>query len=166
VEENIRNGLVYCPQGGEVFRSLSVEDNLRMGGFHVLEPKALRESAEKVFDLFPILFERKRQLAGNLSGGERQMLAIAMSLMSLPRLLLLDEPSGGLAPFLVERVFASITEINRRLRLPVLLVEQNVKQALAIATRFWVLRSGEVVFTGDPAEFAGHGDAQRAVLGF
>ncbi len=137
-------GLGIVPQEGGIFADLTVDENLVMGGYTV--PRAdLRPSMESVFQLFPVLAERRAQLAGTMSGGERQMLAIAMSLIARPRLLLLDEPSTGLAPALVERVMESIVDINRRLGTTILLVEQNVNQALAVAEKVYVLRLGEVI---------------------
>jgi branched-chain amino acid transport system ATP-binding protein len=137
-------GLGIVPQKGGIFADLTVDENLAMGGYTVLRAE-LREGLEAVFQLFPVLAERRTQLAGTMSGGERQMLAIAMSLIARPRLLLLDEPSTGLAPALVERVMESIVDINQRLGTAILLVEQNVNQALAVAEKAYVLRLGEII---------------------
>ena len=133
-------GIGYVPQNQNVFADLTVTDNLRMGGY--LRPRSLGAEMEEVFDLFPRLKERRRELAGNLSGGERRMLSIGLTLLLKPKLLLLDEPSSDLAPAMVDLVFAAIGEIHRRLSLPILLVEQNVEKALAIAERVVVLVRG------------------------
>ncbi len=136
-------GVGIVPQEGGVFPELTVDENLAMGSYH-LSRTVVRERLEVVFTLFPALAERRRQLAGTMSGGERQMLAIAMSLLPDPRLLLLDEPSTGLAPALVERVLESVVQINRH-GTAILLVEQNVTQALQIAHTACVVRLGEIV---------------------
>jgi len=133
-------GIGYVPQNQNVFADLTVADNLRMGGY--LRPQGLRAEIASVFDLFPRLKERRQELAGNLSGGERRMLAIGLTLLLKPKLLLLDEPSSDLAPSMVDLVFEAIGEIHRRLSLPILLVEQNVEKALAIAERVVVLVRG------------------------
>lgn len=133
-------GIGYVPQNQNVFADLTVTDNLRMGGY--LRPQSLAAEMEKVFDLFPRLKERRREVAGNLSGGERRMLSIGLTLLLQPKLLLLDEPSSDLAPAMVDLVFEAIVEIHRRLSLPILLVEQNVEKALAIAQRVVVLVRG------------------------
>ena len=133
-------GIGYVPQNQNVFADLTVTDNLRMGGY--LRPQNLAAEMEEVFDLFPRLRERRREVAGNLSGGERRMLSIGLTLLLQPKLLLLDEPSSDLAPAMVDLVFEAIGEIHRRLSLPILLVEQNVEKALAIAQRVVVLVRG------------------------
>ena len=133
-------GIGYVPQNQNVFADLTVTDNLRMGGY--LRPRSLGAEMEEVFDLFPRLKERRREMAGNLSGGERRMLSIGLTLLLKPKLLLLDEPSSDLAPAMVDLVFEAIGEIHRRLSLPILLVEQNVEKALAIAERVVVLVRG------------------------
>ncbi len=136
-------GVGIVPQEGGVFPELTVDENLAMGSYHI-QRTLVRERFEVVFELFPTLAERRRQLAGTMSGGERQMLAIAMSLLPDPRLLLLDEPSTGLAPALVERVMQSIVQINRH-GTAILLVEQNVSQALEVAQTAYVVRLGEII---------------------
>ena len=135
-------GLGYVPQTGNVFADLSVADNLRMGAF--LRPAGLAAGLEEAFALFPQLKDRYRASASSLSGGERRMLAIAMALIPKPRMLLLDEPSSDLSPVMVQTVFAAIRDIHQRLSLPVLLVEQNVNEALALASRVCVLVRGTV----------------------
>jgi branched-chain amino acid transport system ATP-binding protein len=150
---NIADGLALVPQGHGIFRTLSVRQNLELGGFSVTERALLTERMQQVFALFPVLAEQQ-QIGGTLSGGQQQMLAIGMALMSGPRLLILDEPSIGLAPLLVERVMVSIREINVSFGTAILLVEQNLKHGLAIAQRAIVLNRGAKVFDGDPGELA------------
>jgi ABC-type branched-subunit amino acid transport system ATPase component len=133
-------GLGYVPQTSNVFADLSVLDNLRMGAF--LRPAALAAESERLFALFPVLAERRRERAGNLSGGERRMLSIALTLLLQPKLLLLDEPSSDLSPVMVDQVFQAIERIHRERAIPILLVEQNVAKALALASRVCVLVRG------------------------
>jgi branched-chain amino acid transport system ATP-binding protein len=144
---NVRDGISFVP-GHSVFGDLTVLENLRMGGYTVdwtrTDEGGADERLRAVYELFPLLKERRWQAAGTLSGGQQQMLAIGMALMLRPRLLLLDEPSLGLAPALVQRVIASVVEINRRLGTAILLVEQNVKQALRFSARCYVLKLGRV----------------------
>ena len=140
-------GICQVLEGGRVFTELTVLENLELGSFGAKARKAKDENLERVFDLFPRLEERRRQEAGTLSGGERQMLAIGRALMSAPRLLMLDEPSFGLAPILVEQIFAMITEINKQ-GVTVLLVEQNVRAALELTQRAYVIENGRVVGEG------------------
>jgi len=151
---NIADGLALVPQGHGIFRTLDVRQNLELGGFVVTDRQVLAERLERVFALFPILQERQQQIGGTLSGGQQQMLAIGMALMSGPRMLILDEPSIGLAPLRLERVMASIREINRTYGTTILLVEQNLKHGLAIASRAVVLNRGAKVYDGDPAALA------------
>lgn len=151
---NIADGLALVPQGHGIFRTLTVRQNLELGGFVVTDRRVMAERMAQAFALFPILQERQQQIGGTLSGGQQQMLAIGMALMSGPRLLILDEPSIGLAPLLVERVMASVREINRTLGTTILLVEQNLKHGLAIAARAVVLNRGSKLYDGDPAELA------------
>jgi branched-chain amino acid transport system ATP-binding protein len=142
-------GIRFVPQEGNVFPSLSVEDNLRMGALRLAGDRAAHAARfEDVYEIFPILRERRGVRAQVLSGGERQMLAISIALMTQPRLLLLDEPSAGLAPILVTRVFETIRTIRDRFGMSVLLVEQNVNEALRIVDEVCVLQEGRVVFTG------------------
>jgi len=154
---NVKAGIAFVPQGHGVFPDLSVMENLELGA-HSLEEGEMGERLEAVFSLFPILEERRRQKAGTLSGGQQQMLALGMALVLRPQLLLLDEPSLGLAPLLVQRVLETVVEINRRFKTAVLLVEQNVKQALQIARRVYVMKVGQVVYAGPPESLA---QAQR-----
>jgi branched-chain amino acid transport system ATP-binding protein len=144
---NVRDGISFVP-GHSIFGDLTVLENLRMGAYTVdwttVDEGEPDMRLQAVYELFPVLDERRGQVAGTLSGGQQQMLAIGMALMLRPKLLLLDEPSLGLAPALVQRVIDSVLEINRRLGTPVLLVEQNVKQALRFSTRCYVLKLGQV----------------------
>ena len=143
-------GIVQVPEGRRMFARLTVLENLKMGAFIVRDPAVVRERIDHVFTVFPRLRERLNQTAGTLSGGEQQMLAIGRALMTRPKLMLLDEPSLGLAPILVEQIFATISEINAQ-GVTILLVEQNAHQALAIAARGYVLQTGRVVLAG-PSE--------------
>ena len=139
---NVRDGLSFVPQGHGIFTDLTVRENLELGGYSVGAADPDRLAA--IYDLFPILKERQDQRAGTLSGGQQQMLALGLALVLRPKLLLLDEPSLGLAPVLVQRVLESVQEINRRFGTAVLLVEQNVKQALRIAGRVYVMKVGQI----------------------
>jgi len=142
--ERAANGLGYVPQNGNVFADMTVMDNLRMGAF--LRPRELAQAVEEVFALFPRIRERSGEKAGNLSGGERRMLSIGMTLLLKPKILLMDEPSSDLAPSMVDKVFQSIVEIHRSLSIPILLVEQNVNKALEISSRVCVLVRGHEAF--------------------
>jgi len=147
-------GISHCPEGRRIFGSLTVAENLRLGAVSVADAAATAAELENVFALFPLLKERLGQAGGTLSGGEQQMLAIGRALMSRPRLLLLDEPSLGLAPLMVERIFETISELKRQGR-TILLVEQNVHQALDVADRAYVLETGRITLEG-PAETLRH----------
>ena len=151
---NIADGLALVPQGHGIFRTLNVRRNLELGGFSVNGRDLIAERMEQVFALFPVLRERQAQIGGTLSGGQQQMLAIGMALMPAPRLLILDEPSIGLAPMLVERVMESVLEINRNYGTSILLVEQNPRLALKIATRAVVLNRGAKIYDGAPEVLA------------
>ena len=146
----VRLGISQCPEGRHIFGRLSVSDNLRLGAVSRSDAAEVAKDLDTVFELFPLLKERLGQAGGTLSGGEQQMLAIGRALMSRPRLLLLDEPSLGLAPLMVERIFATIAELKRQGR-TILLVEQNVHQALDIADRAYVMETGRVTLDG-PAD--------------
>lgn len=152
--ENIAAGLAFVPQGARVFRDLTVAENLRMGGF-TLEPALLDERREAALASFPVLRERARQRAGALSGGQRQMLAFAMALMLRPKLLLIDEPSIGLAPMLVARIFDTIGRIREELGTSVLIVEQQAQQILRIADEVFVIRAGQLISQGPAAAYRG-----------
>ncbi|HET8578208.1 MAG TPA: ABC transporter ATP-binding protein [Methylomirabilota bacterium] len=153
----VRRGLGLVPQEHFVFADLTVSENLELGAFSLADPKVVTEQRDKVLALLPVLAERRRQLAGTLSGGEQRMLSLGMVLMRRPRLLLLDEPSLGLAPLLVERIMETIRDISRRDNLTVLLVEQNVRHALAIARRVYVMRTGRVLLEETAAAMAARG---------
>ena len=157
-------GIVHVPEGRRIFPEMTVVENLRMGSFHRSSRKDRKKNFERVFSLFPRLEERQKQLGGTMSGGEQQMLAIARGLMANPRLLLLDEPSLGLAPLLVKNIFQIISEINRQ-GVTILLVEQNVRQSLLIAHRAYVLETGRVVLSGGGRELLNDDVVQKAFLG-
>ena len=159
-----RVGLAHAPEGRRVFARLTVHENLEMGAFARSKGTDLAPDFERVHALFPILEERERQAAGTLSGGEQQMLAIARALMARPKLLMLDEPSMGLAPIVVERIFETIAAINRQ-GVAVLLVEQNAQMALAVATRGYVLESGEIVLADSGEALLGNPEVRKAYLG-
>jgi branched-chain amino acid transport system ATP-binding protein len=148
--QNVRDGYAFIPQGHGIFRSLSVADNLSLGGFTEQDATQLAARQQMVFKLFPILEERAKQIGGTLSGGQQQMLAIGMALMHGPKLMVLDEPSIGLAPNLVEKVMRSIREINQTLGTTIVIVEQNVKASLPVADDVIVLKTGSKVYEGLP----------------
>jgi branched-chain amino acid transport system ATP-binding protein len=148
--ENVADGLAFIPQGHGIFASLSVRDNLDLGAFALRERAKLGERLDTVFTLFPVLAERRSQIGGTLSGGQQQMLAIGMALMHAPRLIILDEPSIGLAPNLVDKVMQAIREVNRRFGTTIVMVEQNVRYSLPIADRVAVLKTGLKIYDGPP----------------
>jgi branched-chain amino acid transport system ATP-binding protein len=160
----VEHGVVQVPEGRKIFPSLTVLENLELGSYISTAKARRREGLERVFALFPRLKERERQAAGTMSGGEQQMLAIGRALMARPRVLMLDEPSLGLAPIIVKEIFRIIGEINR-LGTTVLLVEQNTRQALALSRRGYVLENGRVVLEGSGAELLGNEHVKRAYLG-
>jgi len=157
-------GISQSPEGRMVFANLTVEDNLELGAYRRKDRPAIRKDRDSVYTLFPRLLERRRQTSGTLSGGEQQMLAIGRALMSRPRLLLLDEPSLGLAPLLVREIFRTILEINRT-GVTVLLVEQNAHMALSIAGRGYVLETGRVQIEDQAARLLQNEDVKKAYLG-
>ncbi|MFF7397875.1 ABC transporter ATP-binding protein [Achromobacter sp. NPDC008082] len=161
----VTQGIAMIPEGARVFARQPVEQNLRLGAYTVRDERVYRERLERVYTLFPRLKERREQLAGTMSGGERQMLAIGRALMSGPRLLLIDEPSLGLSPLLVEQVFDALAALNRDDGLSVLLVEQNMAQALEVASRAYVMQSARVALSGEAAELAASDEVRRAYLG-
>jgi branched-chain amino acid transport system ATP-binding protein len=162
--EIVRSGIAYVPEGRHLFGRLTVLDNLLLGAFSHREAGERARSLEEVTALFPVLRDRSDQLAGTLSGGEQQMLAIARGLMSRPRILLLDEPSLGIAPRLVSRIYEALAAINRA-GLTLLLVEQNVRAALAVASRAYVLQTGRIVREGASADLLGSDLVRKAFLG-
>ena len=164
IEDRVAAGLSLVAEHRELFASMSVEDNLKLGAFRVARAQAAR-SFERVYALFPRLKERQRQLAGTLSGGEQQMLAMGRALMGTPRLLMLDEPSLGLAPIIVADIFRTIGEL-RTSGVSVLLVEQNAQAALKIADRAYVMELGEFILSGSATELATHDRVAASYLGF
>jgi len=160
----ISKGISQSPEGRKVFRRMTVRENLEMGAYHRNDNTTVREDMDRVFELFPRLNERIKQEAGTMSGGEQQMLAIGRALMSRPKLLLLDEPSMGLAPVLVERIFQTIQEINQQ-GTTILLVEQNANVALDIATRGYVLETGSIVNSASAEKLREDPKVREAYLG-
>ena len=160
----VRKGVCQVPEGRRVFARMSVQENLEMGGFILTDKAEISQGIERAFALFPRLAERRKQAARTLSGGEQQMLAMGRALMSNPRLLLLDEPSMGLAPMLVEKIFEIVVEINKT-GTTIMLVEQNASMALSIAHRAYVLETGEVVLSGNARELAENPEVRKAYLG-
>jgi branched-chain amino acid transport system ATP-binding protein len=159
----VERGIVYCPPGGEVFRRLNVDENLEVVKHKIKDPKETQRNIDRVFDLFPALAYRRRLKAGVLSGGERQMLALGMSLMLEPKLFLIDEPSGGLSPLYVDKVFDAIRRINEEFGTTVVVVEQNLKHALELCEDVYVLRTGRMVYQGQRSEIQ---DVNAELLGF
>lgn len=162
--EIVRLGVFHCPEGRGIFRDMSVLENLQLGAHLRHDPSTVAEDMTRMLRLFPVLGERKRQSAGTLSGGEQQMLAIARALMGRPKLLLLDEPSLGLAPNLVQEVFRIIRRINQD-GVSILLVEQNAHMALAVANYAYVLENGQIRLEGPASELAGQDEVRKAYLG-
>jgi branched-chain amino acid transport system ATP-binding protein len=160
----ISKGIAQSPEGRKIFHRMTVRENLEMGAYHRNDNAAVSEDMDRVFELFPRLQERVKQEAGTMSGGEQQMLAIGRAIMSRPKLLLLDEPSMGLAPVLVERIFQTIQEINQQ-GTTILLVEQNANVALEIATRGYVLETGSIVNSASAAKLREDPKVREAYLG-
>jgi branched-chain amino acid transport system ATP-binding protein len=160
----VHRGLIMVPEGRCLFPSLTVLENLELGSFQSQVRQHRRQSLERAYAIFPRLSERAGQKAGTLSGGEQQMVAIARALMGMPRMLLLDEPSLGLAPFIVRTMFEVIAEINAQ-GTTVLLVEQNVQHALAVSSQAWVIENGEIVLSGSGQEIMTNEHTRRAYLG-
>ncbi|MBI3975034.1 MAG: ABC transporter ATP-binding protein [Armatimonadetes bacterium] len=160
----VYKGIGHAPEGRRIFARLTVEENLKMGAYARSDAQGIRDDMDRVFVLFPRLKERIAQVAGTLSGGEQQMLAIGRALMARPRLLLLDEPSMGLAPVLVEQIFETVKSINQQ-GTTILLVEQNAYMALTIAHRGYVLQTGEIALSGRAEELQANEEVRRAYLG-
>lgn len=160
----IRLGLAQVPEGRRIFASMTVQENLEMGAYIRRDRDKIQQDYERIFDRLPRLKERRRQIAGTLSGGEQQMLAIGRALMSNPKMLLLDEPSMGLSPLLVNEIFSIIRDVNSS-GMTVLLVEQNAKQALEIADRAYVLETGTISMSGPASELAANEKVRAAYLG-
>ena len=161
--EIVRLGIAQAPEGRRIFSRMTVLENLQMGAT-IADPASFDEDLAHVFGLFPILDQRRGQRGGTLSGGEQQMLAIARALMSHPRLLLLDEPSLGLAPLMVKQIFGAIREINERQKTTVLLVEQNAHQALQFADRGYVMQTGRIMLSGSGPELRANPEVRSAYL--
>jgi len=162
--ELVARGMAHAPEGRGIFLNLTVRENLDLGAYLRRDKDAIARDTERVFGLFPILAERRSQVAGTLSGGEQQMLAVGRALMSSPKLMLLDEPSLGLAPQVVERIFAVLREVNDA-GVALLLVEQNAHKALQLAHRAYVLETGNVVMTGTGKELLASPEVRKAYLG-
>jgi branched-chain amino acid transport system ATP-binding protein len=160
----VAKGVAQSPEGRKIFPRLTVLENLQMGAYLRKDKAGIAETMERVFHLFPVLRERRNQAGGTLSGGEQQMLAIGRALMSQPRVLLLDEPSMGVAPLLIVRIFDAIKELNRE-GVTVLLVEQNAHMALNAATRGYILESGRIVLSGNSRDLIGDPRVRQAYLG-
>ena len=165
-EAIVRRGVAHVPEGRGTFVRLSTEENLKLGAYTRRDRGAVAEDLERVFHYFPRLRERRHQQAGTLSGGEQQMLAVGRALMLRPRLMLLDEPSFGLAPLIVQELFEILRSINRDERVSMLLVEQNATLALALADRAYLLETGRVVMSGAAAEIAADEAVRKSYLGY
>ncbi|MCD4817555.1 MAG: ABC transporter ATP-binding protein [Candidatus Cloacimonetes bacterium] len=155
IAENIKSGLTFAPQGNRVFDELTVKDNLDLGGY-LLSKNELKDRIEQAFETFPILKKRSKQIAGKLSGGEQQMLALARALIPNPKLLLLDEPSLGLAPNLLNDVFEKFVDINKTFGVSMLIVEQKVNKIIKISDKIYSIKLGKVAFEGKPKELIGY----------
>jgi branched-chain amino acid transport system ATP-binding protein len=162
--EIIENGIIQVPEGRRIFPFMTVKENLEMGSYNRRAREKSRESLQRVYELFPHLAERKDQLGESMSGGEQQMLAVGRGLMAGPKILMLDEPSLGLAPIVVEMIFHVLQEVNRR-EVTILLVEQNVKESLDISSRGYVLENGRVVLEGAGKDLLGNSYLKKAYLG-
>jgi branched-chain amino acid transport system ATP-binding protein len=165
-EAVVRMGVAHVPQGRGTFPELTVEENLEIGAYTRRDRSGIKADIERWYDTFPRLEERRNQLAGSLSGGEQQMLAVSRALMSRPRLLLLDEPSLGLAPLIIQDLFHRFAALNKEQGTTMFIVEQNANLALGIADRAYVIEAGEVVLSGTAAELQANDDVRKAYLGF
>ena len=162
----VKKGIIQVPEGREIFPDLTVRENLWMGAYLRKDSSAIREDLRFVFDLFPILHERRSQIAGTLSGGESQMLAIARGFLSSPRILMLDEPSLGIAPVVRDAIFHVVQQIYEERGITILLVEQNAKWALGVSSRGYILENGEVALEGKGTELAENEYVKKAYLGY
>ncbi len=164
-EKIVELGVIHVPEGRKIFTVLNVEENLLMGAYLRKDKKEIQDDLENIYELFPRLKERKTQMGGTLSGGEQQMLAIGRAMMSKPKLLMLDEPSMGLAPIIVQEIYETITRLNKERNLTVLLVEQNANLALQAAHHAYVIETGEIVLEGSGKELLGDDRVRKAYLG-
>ena len=165
-EDIVRLGIAHTPEGRGTFMNLSVEENLRLGAYVRRDRGALAADMDRVCSYFPVLAQRRRQQAGTLSGGEQQMLAVARALMLRPRLMLLDEPSFGLAPLIVRDLFKILGKINREDKVTILVVEQNAQLALELADHAYVIETGRIVMSGTADEIANNEDVRKSYLGY
>jgi branched-chain amino acid transport system ATP-binding protein len=165
-ESIVQLGIAHVPQGRGTFTTLTVEENLQLGAISRKDTKAIPGDIEKMYDHFPVLKQRRLQQAGTLSGGEQQMLAVARALMLRPRLMLLDEPSFGLAPLIVRDLFKILGKINREEKVSILVVEQNAQLALEIADKAYVIETGRIVMSGTANEIANNEDVRKSYLGY
>jgi branched-chain amino acid transport system ATP-binding protein len=163
-EEIVRRGLIQVPEGRRLFANMTVEENLMMGGY-LQSPARMRELRDVVFDLFPRVAERRSQIAGYLSGGEQQMVAVGRALMASPKLLALDEPSLGLAPLIIDAIYDIVERLRREMGMTILLVEQSAAHALAVADYAYILENGRVVLDGDAAKLSRNAEVQEYYLG-
>lgn len=163
--ELVRAGVIHCPEGRQIFGRLSIEENLRLGAYLATDRAAVTRAISEIYDRFPILGERRRMKAGNLSGGEQMMLAIGRALVARPKLLLLDEPSLGLAPQITEEIFGFLEELNRDQGVSVLIVEQNAMLALELAHRAFVIENGQIALSGSGRELLDDPAVFEAYLG-
>ncbi|WBL37290.1 ABC transporter ATP-binding protein [Tepidiforma flava] len=165
-QDLVRMGMVMVPEGRGTFTDFTVEENLLLGAYSRRDKDGIRRDIERMYGYFPVLGQRRKQRAGSMSGGEQQMLAIARALMSRPKLLLLDEPSLGLAPLIVQEIFGILTTINREEGVSMLLVEQDAVRALKVATYAYLLETGRVALEGTADQLAASDDVRRAYLGY
>jgi branched-chain amino acid transport system ATP-binding protein len=165
-EDIVRRGIAHVPDGRGTFSSLTTEENLRLGAYARRDQSTLTEDYARIYGLFPILRERRHQQAGTLSGGQQQMLAVSRALMLRPRLLLLDEPSFGLAPLIVKEIFSVMRDINQAQKVTILLVEQNATMALNLADHAHLLETGRIVLSGSTDEIKSHEAVRRSYLGY
>jgi branched-chain amino acid transport system ATP-binding protein len=160
----VAKGIAHAPEGRRIFPRLSVQENLELGAFIRRDPDGVAADEARIFDLFPVLAERASQAAGTLSGGEQQMLAMGRALMSRPRLLMLDEPSMGLSPIMMQRILSTVSELKAQ-GTTILLVEQNAQAALSLADSAYVIETGRIVLSGTGAELAANDEVRKAYLG-